>query len=280
LKKLLNFLLLGLFVVALVAISGCADKTAEQAVEQTTNQTVNQTAEQVAAPVGTANEKIYMIGTEPYFPPFEYADENSSSNIIGFDVDLINAIAADQGFKVQWKDLEFDALIPALQSGQIDIIASGMTITAEREEAVDFTEPYINAGLALAVAADNEDIKGVNDLQGKVAAVQQGSTGSQEAEKLKAEGKIGDIIYLAHVNDIILNIQNGRADFMINDLPVTKAYMSQNPGVVKIVDDELKSDSYGFAVKSGNTELINMLNQGIENVKQDGTYDQIMAKYF
>lgn len=279
-KKLLNLLLLALLVVSLVTISGCTDKAAEQAVEPVANQTVNQTAEQVAAPSGTANEKTYVVGTEPYFPPFEYADENSSSTIIGFDVDLINAIAADQGFKVQWKDLEFDALIPALQSGQVDIIASGMTITAEREEAVDFTEPYINAGLALAVAADNEEIKSVDDLKDKVAAVQQGSTGSQEAEKLKAEGKIGEIIYLAHVNDIILNIQNGRADFTINDLPVTQAFMSQNPGVIKIVDDEITSDSYGFAVKSGNTELLTMLNQGLANVKEDGTYDQIMAKYF
>lgn len=255
---MLNFLLLGLLVATLVTISGCTDKNAEA--------------------VGT--ERTYIIGTEPYFPPFEYAEENNSKNIVGFDVDLINAIAADQGFKVQWKDLEFDALIPALQSGQIDMIASGMTITEEREKAVDFTEPYINAGLALAVAAGNEEIKSVDDLQGKVAAVQQGSTGSHEAEKLKAEGRIGNIIYLAHVNDIILNIQNGRADFTINDLPVTQAFMSQNPGVIKIVDDEITSDSYGFAVKSGNTELLTMLNQGLANVKEDGTYDQIMAKYF
>ncbi|AGB49666.1 periplasmic component of amino acid ABC-type transporter/signal transduction system [Methanomethylovorans hollandica DSM 15978] len=257
-KKILNFLVLGLMIAVLVTTSGCTDKNAG----------------------ANSTQKTYVVGTEPYFPPFEYAEENNSKNIVGFDVDLINAIAADQGFKVQWKDLEFDALIPALQSGQIDMIASGMTITEERENAVDFTEPYINAGLALAVAVSNEEIKGVDDLKGKVAAVQQGSTGSHEAEKLKAEGKIGDIIYLAHVNDIILNIQNERADFTINDLPVTQAFMSQNPGVIKIVDDELTSDSYGFAVKSGNTELLTMLNQGLENVKQDGTYDQIMTKYF
>ncbi|HML26547.1 MAG TPA: transporter substrate-binding domain-containing protein, partial [Methanomethylovorans sp.] len=89
---MLNFILLGLLVVSLLAISGCVDKTAEQAVEP------------------AENVQTYVIGTEPYFPPFEYADENSSSTIIGFDVDLINAIAEDQGFKVQWKDLEFDAL--------------------------------------------------------------------------------------------------------------------------------------------------------------------------
>lgn len=256
--EIVKILFISLFIITLTAFSGCTDKTTEQA----------------------GQGKIYIVGTEPYFPPFEYADENNSNKIVGFDVDLINAIAADQGFRVQWKDLEFDALIPALQSGQIDIIASGMTITDEREKVVDFTEPYINAGLALAVAADNEEIKSIDDLKGKVAAVQQGSTGSQAAEKLKAEGKIGNIIYLAHVNDIILNIQNGRADFMINDLPVTNAYISKHPGVIKIVDDKLQSESYGFAVKSGNNELLNMLNTGLENVKQDGTYDEIMAKYF
>lgn len=264
-KKAFNFILIGLLMIGLVAVSGCAD-SAEGSGD--------------AGEVAEEAVPTYVIGTEPYFPPFEYADENNSNEIIGFDVDLINAIAADQGFNVEWKDLEFDALIPALQSGQIDIIVSGMTITEEREESVDFSDPYINAGLALAVAVNNDEIQRVDDIQGKVAVVQQGSTGSQLAEELKAEGKIADIIYLAHVNDIILSLQNGRGDFMINDLPVTKSFMSQNPGVIKIVDDQLQSDSYGFAVKTGNNELLEKLNTGLANVQADGTYDEIMGKYF
>ncbi len=263
-KKILNFLLVGILILGLVAVSGCTDSAQG-------SDTSDETVEEVPT---------YIVGTEPYFPPFEYADENNSNEIIGFDVDLINAIAEDQGFEIEWKDLEFDALIPALQSGQIDIIVSGMTITEEREESVDFSDPYINAGLALAVAADNEEIQGVDDLEGKVAVVQQGSTGAAKADEFKEEGLIDEVIYLAHVSDIVLSIQNGRADFMINDLPVTKSYISQNPGVIKIVDDQLQSESYGFAVKSGNTELLEKLNAGLENVKADGTYDEIMEKYF
>lgn len=175
--------------------------------------------------------------------------------------------------------MEFDALIPALQSGQIDLIASGMTITPAREEQLDFTEPYINAGLALAVPIDNQNIKTVDDLKDKIVAVQQGSTGSQAAEQLKKEGKIKDIIYLAHVNDIILNLQNKRADAMINDLPVTKSFMNLNPNVVKIVDDKVKSEQYGFAVKTGNSQLLEKLNTGLKNVKADGTYDKVLKKY-
>ncbi|SFM21843.1 basic amino acid ABC transporter substrate-binding protein [Methanolobus profundi] len=264
-KRSLNILLIGLLLVGLVAVSGCADSAEGSG-----------TADDVAE----EEVPVYIVGTEPYFPPFEYADENNSNEIIGFDVDLINAIAEDQGFEIEWKDLEFDALIPALQSGQIDMIVSGMTITEEREESVDFSEPYINAGLALAVAVDNDEIQSVDDIEGKVAVVQQGSTGSQKADELKDEGVIEDVIYLAHVNDIILNLQSGRADFMINDLPVTQAYISQNPGVIKIVDDQIQSESYGFAVKTGNTELLEKLNAGLANVQADGTYDEIMEKYF
>ncbi|MBP1908982.1 basic amino acid ABC transporter substrate-binding protein [Methanolobus bombayensis] len=264
-KKILNLLLIGILMVGLVAVSGCADST-----EGATDEGAEELEE----------VPTYIVGTEPYFPPFEYADENNSNEIIGFDVDLINAIAEDQGFNIEWKDLEFDALIPALQSGQIDMIVSGMTITAEREESVDFSDPYINAGLALAVAADNDEIQDVDDIQGKVAVVQQGSTGAAKADELKEEGLIEEVVYLAHVSDIVMSLQNGRGDFMINDLPVTKSFISQNPDVIKIVDDQMQSESYGFAVKTGNTELLEKLNAGLENVKADGTYDEIMEKYF
>lgn len=261
-KRILSVLLIVLLLVGLVAVSGCTDTAEGEATEDVEETTV------------------YRVGTEPYFPPFEYADADNNNEIIGFDVDLMNAIAEDQGFEIEWKDLEFDALIPALQSGQVDIIASGMTITEIREESVDFSDAYINAGLALAVAADNEDIKSMDDIAGKVAVVQQGSTGSTKADELKEAGIIDDVIYLAHVSDIVLNIQSGRADFMINDLPVTNSYITQNPGVIKIVDDQVQSESYGFAVRDGDTELREMINNGLANVKEDGTYDQITAKYF
>lgn len=113
--------------------------------------------------------------------------------MVGFDVDLLNAIAEDQGFKVQYLDQDFAGLIPALQTGNIDIIASGMTITEEREQEVDFSEPYITAGLALAVPINNEEIQSVADLQGKTVAVQTGSTGFMKAEELKEAGVIAEI---------------------------------------------------------------------------------------
>jgi ABC-type amino acid transport substrate-binding protein len=119
-----------------------------------------------------AAKNVVVVGTEPTFPPFESKDEKG--NFVGFDIDMLRAIGAKAGFEVEFKDLPFDSLIPALNSGQIDAIAAGMSITEDRKKAVDFSEPYFNAGLSLAVQKANATIKSSADLKGKRAAVQQG----------------------------------------------------------------------------------------------------------
>ncbi len=249
-KRFLKLSLAVLLVLGLVATVGCSKKEAQ----------------------------VYIVGTEPTFPPFEMTDENN--NIIGFDIDLIKAIAEDQGFEVEIQQLGFDGLIMAIQSGNIDIVASGMSITEEREKEVDFSDPYIDAGLAIAVAADNEDIKGKEDLAGKTVAVQIGTTGAAKAEELKAEGLIKEIKTFNTVDVVVMELMNGGVDAIINDLPVTQAYMSKQPGKIKIVGETLASDSYGFAVREGNKELLDKINAGLKNVMENGKYEEIQAKYF
>lgn len=126
-----------------------------------------------------AEDVVYKVACEPTFPPFEYKDIETDK-ITGFDIDLIKAIAAESDIKVEIQGLGFDALIPALQSGTIDVIASGMTIDEKRKLQVDFTEPYINSGLALAVAKANNIIKSEADLQGATVAVQIATTGAKK----------------------------------------------------------------------------------------------------
>ncbi len=257
-KKALSMVLIGLLLVGLVAVSGCADSTETEASE---------------------NEvPVYIVGTEPTFPPFEMTDDSGA--IIGFDIDLINAIAEDQDFEVQVQSIGFDALIPAIQSGNIDLIASGMTITEAREEEIDFSEPYIEAGLAIAVAADNDDIESVDDLQDLVAAAQIGSTGHAKAQELVDAGVLSEVKTFASVDVVMMELVNGGVDVVINDMPVTQAYINQQPGVIKIAGEKLESESYGFAVRSGNEELLTMINTGLQNVIEDGTYDEIQTKYF
>lgn len=226
-----------------------------------------------------AGDKKFVVGTEPTFPPFEFTDEKSGA-IIGFDIDLIQAIAEDQGIQVEIQSLGFDGLIMAIQSGSIDIVASGMTIDDERKEKVDFSDAYINAGLALAVGANNNTIKSESDLSGKKVAVQIGTTGAKKAQELKDAGIIKEIVTLNTVDLVMMELINGGVDAVINDLPVTKAYMGQQKGKIKIVGEPLNSESYGFAIKKGNAELLEKINKGLENVIKDGTYDKIVAKYF
>ncbi len=224
-------------------------------------------------------EKVYYVGTEPTFPPFEFQNEETGE-ITGFDIDLIKAIAEDQGLKVEIQSLGFDALVPALQSGNIDIAASGMSITEERLLEVDFTDAYIDAGLVIAVSSDNEVIKGEEDLEGKVVAVQIGTTGAAKAQEFLDAGIIKEIKTFNTVDIVMLELINGGVDAVINDKPVTEAYMAKQEGKIKIVGDVLESDSYGYAIKKGNTELLEKLNAGLKNVIESGKFAEIQNKYF
>ena len=152
--------------------------------------------------------QTFKAALEPTFPPFDTTD--SSGKLTGLDVDLINAIAEDQGFTVKWENLQFDGLIPALQAGNIDIIASGMSITPEREKQVDFSDPYYDSGLVVAVASDNNTIKGEDDLTPDMkVAVQIGTTGAAEAQDLKDGGKIAEVVVLPQLDTAMMQLING-----------------------------------------------------------------------
>ena len=232
-----------------------------------------------SAPAGDDQPKVYLVGTEPTFPPFQMTDERTGE-IIGFDIDLITAIAENQGFEVQIQSLGFDGLIPALQSGQIDIIASGMTITEARSLEVQFSDPYINAGLALAVLDNNDSIESVNDLEGKTVGVQIGTTGAIQAEELLEAGKIDGIRTFNTIDVVMMELINGGVDAVINDLPVTIAYINKQPGTIKIVGDTLTSESYGFAVRLEDQELIAKINAGLAELIESGFYEELIAEYF
>jgi len=263
-KKYLKLALVAILLISLLAVAGCAKKEEPKA----------------EAPKEEAKQEVvYKVGTEPTFPPFEMTDEKTGE-IIGFDIDLIKAIAEDQGFKVEIINLGFDGLIPAIQSGNIDIVASGMSITEKRQQEVDFSDPYIDAGLAIAVPGNNEDIKGKDDLKGKTVAVQIGTTGANKAQELLDEGLIKEIKTFNTVDVVMLELINGGVDAVINDKPVTEAFIAKQPGKIKIVGEVLESDSYGFAVKKGNKELLDKINAGLKKAIESGKYAEIQKKYF
>ncbi|MDD4564368.1 MAG: basic amino acid ABC transporter substrate-binding protein [Eubacteriales bacterium] len=223
---------------------------------------------------------IYKVAMEPTFPPFDTIDEETQE-LAGFDVDLMNAIAADQGFELEWINMGFDGLIAALQAGNIDIIASGMNASKERREKVDFSTTYYDSALVVAVKEGNIAIKSIDDLTPDMkAGAQIGTTGAELATELFDEGKIGEAKIYNGLDVAVMDLQNGTIDALINDLPVTKDYMAAKPGTIEIVGEALNAESYGFAVKKGNTELLEKINTGMQNIIDDGTFDEIYTKWF
>ena len=224
-----------------------------------------------------SDEKVLHVGTNADFAPFEFQDENGSTEYQGFDMDLIRAVAKEMGYKAEIQNINFDGLIPAMESGNIDVIAAGMSINEERKGQVDFSDPYYTSGLTIIVNKDNSDIKGFADLKGKKIAVQIGTTGMAEAQKIEG----ADVKALNSSADTFMELKAGNVDAVINDRPVNDYFMVQSKSEdLKRLDDSLTSEEYGFAMKKGNTELAQKINAALKTLKENGEYDKIYEKWF
>ncbi|MGD1860613.1 MAG: basic amino acid ABC transporter substrate-binding protein [Leptolyngbyaceae cyanobacterium] len=228
-------------------------------------------AEETAA--GEAGGTL-TVATEPAFPPFEFQAENGE--LEGFDIDLMTAIGETAGLEVEFESLPFDGIIPALQAGTVDAAISGMTITEERLQTVDFSRPYIKAGLAIAVAEENSEVAGLDDLADKRIAVQIGTTGADQAAEVPgAEISTFDSAPLA-----LQELANGNVDAVINDAPVTlDAIESGNISGLKVVGELITTEFYGIALPKG-SENVEVVNDALMTMMEDGTYAEIYQKWF
>ncbi len=218
--------------------------------------------------------KTLKVATEPAFPPFEFKGQNGE--LQGFSYDLMNAIAAAAGFKVDFQSVPFDGIIPGLQAKTVDAGISSITITEERAKAVSFSRPYFKAGLAIAVRADKQDITNFNSLKNKKIAVQIGTTGAQQAKSVPGvQIRSFDSAPLA-----LQELANGNVDAVINDAPVTLYAINQgNIQGIKIVSKLLTEEYYGIATAKNSPNLV-LINQGLATVLKNGTYAQIYRKWF
>ncbi len=220
------------------------------------------------------DENVWSVGTEPGFPPFESI--TAEGDFEGFDIDLFRAIGEKAGKTIEFENLPFDSLIPALQGGSIDAAISGMTITEERQATVDFSDPYFKAGLAIAVAEDNTEVKTLDDLQGKKIAAQIGTTGADTANSV-AEATVTtfDSAPLA-----LQELANGNVDAVINDAPATlDAIATGNIPGIAVVGELLTEEFYGIAMPKG-SENRDAINTALAEVKADGTYAELYQKWF
>ncbi|EKN66644.1 extracellular solute-binding protein [Neobacillus bataviensis LMG 21833] len=222
------------------------------------------------------SEKVYKVGVDTTYPPFEYKDGNDYK---GIDIDLINAIAKNQDFKIELSPMDFGGIIPAMQANQLDVAIAGMSITDERKKVVDFSTPYFDAGLTVVVKKDNSIIKSVDDLKGKTVAVKKGTTGAKYAVDNASKLEI-KVVQFNDSPAMFQEVSNGNADALIEDYPVISYAIAQKDLGLKIVGDRLNGDQYGIAVLKGqNKDLLEKINKGLAELKKDGTYDKIVKTY-
>ena len=220
--------------------------------------------------------KVLKVGTEPTFAPFEFQKEGSKE-FDGFDMDLIRAIGKQLNMKVEILNMGFDALIPAINAGNIDLAIAGMSITPDRQKAVDMSDPYYVSGLVVVVGKDNAAVKSVNDLGNKGIAVQIGTTGAERASKVPG-AKVKNFNTNA---EVFLELKNKGVDAVIIDKPVAEYFLATGGGkdFAKIVGDTMEAESYGISLKK-NSPLTKEINKALLDLKKNGEYDKLYAKWF
>lgn len=224
----------------------------------------------------SAGSDKYIIATDTAFPPFEFTD--ASGNFVGIDVDIVDAIAEDQGFEYEMQSLGFDAALAAVQSGQADGVIAGMSITEERKEKFDFSDSYYSADVTMAVAKDSS-VKSYEDLNGKTVAVKTGTNGSDYAKSI-ADQYGFTIVEFKDSPTMYQDVIAGNTAACFEDYPVM-AYNIQQGAGLEIPDGMTAAGSdYGFAVKKGeNAELLEAFQTGLANIKANGKYQEIVDKY-
>lgn len=220
-------------------------------------------------------EKTYVIYSDNAFAPFEYLDTESDA-YIGVDMDLMAAIAEDQGIKYEMHNEGFDAAMGAVQSGQADAMIAGMTITDERKETFDFSDSYYEEGQVIVAKEGTK----MEDLKDKTVAVKASTQGKDYAESIKDEYGFSINVYEGSDN-MYQAVETGADVACFEDYAVIKYAIDTGKVKLSIIsDDRANVKPYGFAVQKGkNTELLEKFNAGLANIKANGKYKEICEKY-
>lgn len=262
--------LLSLAAVSSLALAACGADTTKET--ETKNEDLN-ALEQIQ------EDGEITVGIMGTYAPYNYLNENKEYD--GFDVDIAKELAERLGVEAEFVAQDFSGLIPGLQKGKFDILVSQVTITNERQKQIDFTEPYITNQVKVIVKESNTDIQSKEDFKGKKIGV---GLGTNDETYLRTElmPEVGDFTINTY-DDVITTLKDldsGRIDATINNVYALKPVVEQNGYAIKAVGEPIKSDKAAVAVKKGNTELVEALNKALEEMKQDGTYEEIFMKWF
>lgn len=281
-KSLLAVTLAAVMTAGLAACGGTPTETTTAGNTETSNTEAGSTeagSTEAAASSGESAEAsqdnetkgVLVMATNAEFPPYEYHD---GGEIVGIDVEIAKAIAAEMGMELEIEDIAFDSIIPAVQSGKADFGAAGMTVSEDRKMNVDFSDPYASATQVIIVKTDSE-ISGPADLEGKLIGVQQGTTGD-----IYASEEFGDANVERYNKgfEAVQSLNQNKIDAVIIDGEPAKVFVSQNEGL-KLLDEAYTEEEYAICVKKGNAELLDGINAAIARLKESGELQTIVDKY-
>lgn len=248
-----------------------ADETAEA--ETPVEEAADEAEVAEAAESEALADGVLTVGTNAEFPPFEYVDDNGEAD--GFDMALCKAIGEKLGVEVKIENMEFASLVSSIGS-KIDIAAAGMTVTDERKESVDFSNPYYEAVQYVIVPADS-DIAAADDLKDKTIGVQLGTTGDFIAEEYTS-----NVAQYNKAVDAVNDLVNGKVDVVIIDKNPALVFETKFEGKVKAIEGAqfgFETEEYAIALPKGDTALADAVNGAIDELKADGTFDELVKTY-
>lgn len=278
-KKMIALTMAALMAASLTACGGGAKETtaATTAADTTAADTADTTAAENAETSAEAAETeaaggVLVMATNAEFPPYEYHD---GGEIVGIDAEIAKAIAGELGMELEIEDIAFDSIIPEITSGKADMGLAGMTVTEDRKQSVDFTDTYAKASQKIIVKEDSA-IASPDDLTGVIVGVQQGTTGDIYVSDLEADGTTVERYNKGF--EAVQALSQGKIDAVVIDGEPAKTFVAQTEGL-KILEESFTDEEYAIAVKKGNTELLEKINGALKTLKDNGTLDEIVAKY-
>lgn len=219
-------------------------------------------------------DNVYTFATDATWPPFEFVDENG--NLTGFEVELVPLIGEKAGVEMEVVNIPWDTIFAGLANGQYDGVASGVTVTEERKATMDFSSPIANQGQVVVVLADSP-VQSIDGLAGKKVGVQIGTTGDFALDDYDVDRRQYDDIGLA-----IQDMLNGNIDACVCDSIIASDFVLANEnyaGRLRVAGEPFTNEEIAIAVKKGDTELLDLVNKGLEAMKADGSFDALKAKW-
>jgi ABC-type amino acid transport substrate-binding protein len=228
---------------------------------------------ETTGPTSLAGAEITVASNVAY-PPFESSPKGGPR---GFDIDLMNEIAERAGFEVEYENVRFDSILRGLNTDLFDAAISAMTITKEREQQIDFSDPYFNADQALLVASDSE-VQSIEDLAEAPVGVQAGSTGQIKAKELLEDEQIGEIMPYRTIEEAFVALEDEKVEGVIYDLSAAHRKIVESGGEIRFVEPISTGEQYGIAFPK-DSPLVDPVNQALAEIKNDGTYEKLYKKW-